>query len=344
MPPAQHPSASEDPQVLIVAEELDQTADLIVDELHRRGVPLLRFDIADFPQRLRLVAQHNGRHGEPPDDRRRERSSQAWRGMLDNGRRVARLERVAAVHWRRPGAPAVAEHLAAPYDQWAREQALAGLLGVLYALPATWVNRPEVDGIASHKPGQLPVAAACGLSVPRSIITNDLAAARHFAAAVDGPLICKPVMGGQLQHADGRRGVPTHLIEPDELDESIQLTAHYLQEWVPKRHEVRLIAVGSQLFAAAIHAGSQAAHVDWRTDYDALSYSVVDVPTGVRDGVLAWMKRFGLNFGAFDFAVTPQGEWVMFECNPAGQWAWIQDRTGLPICAAIVDLLTEGLT
>lgn len=327
----------QDPQVLIVAEELDQTADLIVEELYRRGMPLLRFDLADFPQRLQLVAEHGDGHSGGV--------SGSWRGLLDDGRRATRLERVGAVHWRRPGPPSVADRLTAPYDQWAREQALAGLLGVLYALPATWVNRPEVDGIASHKPGQLPTAVACGLRVPRSIISNDLAAVRRFVASIDGPLICKPVMGGQLQHADGRRnGVPTHLIEPDDLDESIELTAHYLQEWIPKRYEVRLIAVGSRLFAASIHACTQAARVDWRTDYDALSYGIVDVPDRVRSGVLAWMKRFGLNFGAFDFAVTPEGEWVMFECNPAGQWAWVQDRTGLPICAAIVDLLIEGLT
>lgn len=329
--------ASQDPRVLIVAEELDQTADLIVEELHLRGVPLLRFDVADFPQRLRLVAEH----GDGPGDG----TSGSWRGLLADGRRTARLERVGAVHWRRPGAPTVADRLTAPYDRWAREQALGGLLGVLYALPATWVNRPEVDGIASHKPGQLPTAAACGLSVPRSIITNDVVAAQRFAASVDGPLICKPVMGGQLQHADGRRhGVPTHVIEPGDLDESIGLTAHFVQEWIPKRHEVRLVVVGTRLFAASIHAASSAAQVDWRTDYDALSYGVVDVPDSVRTGVMAWMKRFGLSFGAFDFAVTPEGEWVMFECNPAGQWAWVQDRTGLPICAAIVDLLIEGLT
>lgn len=318
-----------DPRVLIVAKELDQTADLVVDELHRRDVPLMRFDLADFPQRLRMVAEH--------DD--------TWRGVLDDGHRTLRLEQVRAVYWRRPNMPVVDEALEPPYDAWAYEQALGGLLGVLYALPATWVNRPEIDGIASHKPVQLPTAVACGLNVPRSIITNDLGAARRFAASVNGPVICKPVMGGQLEHPDGRRhGVPTHLIDPDELDESIELTAHYLQEWIPKRHEVRLIAVGTQLFAAEIHAGSDAARVDWRTDYEALTYRVAEIPDDVHTGVLAWMKRFGLNFGAFDFAVTPQGQWVMFECNPAGQWAWIQDRAELPICAAIVDLLTEEPT
>ncbi|MPZ94580.1 MAG: hypothetical protein GEU96_06595 [Propionibacteriales bacterium] len=67
-----------DPRVLVVAEELDQTADLVVEELHHRGVPLMRFDLADFPQRLRVVADHN----------------ESWRGVIDDGRRVARLERV----------------------------------------------------------------------------------------------------------------------------------------------------------------------------------------------------------------------------------------------------------
>jgi hypothetical protein len=49
----------------------------------------------------------------------------------------------------------------------------------------------------------------------------------------------------------------------------------------------------------------------------------------------------GLNYGAFDFVVTPNDEWVM-ECNPAGQWLWLEHETGVPIAAALADLLTEG--
>jgi len=36
--------------------------------------------------------------------------------------------------------------------------------------------------------------------------------------------------------------------------------------------------------------------------------------------MLAFMAAFALSFGAFDFAVTTSGEWVMFECNPFGQY------------------------
>jgi ATP-grasp ribosomal peptide maturase len=314
--------------VLVVTKELDPAADLVVNELTTRHVPVMRLDMGDFPQTISLSAEH---------------AAAPWAGVLADEYRSVRLEEVRAVYYRRPRLPAVSEQLEEPHRTWANEQALAGLLGTLYALPVTWVNRPEVDGMASHKPGQLPVAAAHGLRTPRSLITTDPEAARKFCHQVGGQVICKPLMGGPLQYPDGRRtGVPTHLVDPDTIDDSVSLTAHLFQEWITKSHEVRLTVVGTEMFAAEIHAGSDAARVDWRSDYDALSYDVGKVPDDVRAGVLGWMEHFRLNFGAFDFAVTPAGDWVMFECNPSGEWSWIQNRTGLPIAAHIADLLAKG--
>jgi hypothetical protein len=250
---------------------------------------------------------------------------------------------VRAVYYRRPDLPTVAESLESPYRKWAEDQALAGILGTLYSLPVCWVNRPDVDGIASHKPGQLPIAAACGLNTPRSLITTDPEAARSFCESVGGRAVCKPLMGGPLEYPDGRRNaVHTHIVEADTIDDSVSLTAHLFQEWVPKSHEIRLTVAGTEMFAAEIHAGNEDTRIDWRTDYDALTYQIGSVPDDVRRGVLSWLDHFGLNFGAFDFAVTPSGKWVFFECNPSGQWSWIQNKTGLPIAPAIANLLMEG--
>ncbi|MYW03811.1 hypothetical protein GT354_37130 [Streptomyces sp. SID3343] len=55
------------------------------------------------------------------------------------------------------------------------------------------------------------------------------------------------------------------------------------------------------------------------------------------------MARMGLFFGAFDFAVRPDGEWVFFEVNPSGQWHWLVRRTGLPLVEAMADALQEGI-
>jgi hypothetical protein len=56
---------------------------------------------------------------------------------------------------------------------------------------------------------------------------------------------------------------------------------------------------------------------------------------------MQFMREFGLAFGAFDFGITPKGEWIMFECNPFGQYGWLEDELGFPITAALADLLTN---
>ncbi|WP_331741763.1 hypothetical protein OG338_30110 (plasmid) [Streptomyces sp. NBC_00726] len=97
------------------------------------------------------------------------------------------------------------------------------------------------------------------------------------------------------------------------------------------------------MFAAAIHAESDAAHEDWRSDYGSLTYSRTSVPTPVAVGMRLLMRRLGLRYGAADFVVGPSGGWTFLEVNPCGQWDWIQGATDLPIAEAIAHDL-EGAT
>ncbi|RII07982.1 hypothetical protein DSC45_34265 [Streptomyces sp. YIM 130001] len=319
--------------VLVVAEQLDAAADMVVDQLNRRDVPLVRIDAADLPQQVTLTATHDG-------DRA------GWDGVIDDGHRAVRLCDIRAVYWRRPGRPVIDPAVAEPYRTWAQNQADAALLNLLSALRAVpWINNPHHDRLASHKPQQLVAAVECGLRVPRSIVTNDPAAARAFAKQIDGPLVCKPILGGRLPSVDGGRPlmVPTHRVSVDALDDSIRTTAHLLQEQIPKAFEVRLIAVGDAVFGATIHAASDRAGTDWRTDPDHLTYGTIPVPQDIASACLRLISVHGLAFGAMDFAVTPAGEWVFFENNPAGTWAWVENHTGLPIAAAHADYLTQGV-
>lgn len=62
----------------------------------------------------------------------------------------------------------------------------------------------------------------------------------------------------------------------------------------------------------------------------------------MRAGILAFMQAFGLVFGAFDFSVTTDGEWILFECDPFGAYGWLEDELGFPITSALADLLEAG--
>jgi ATP-grasp ribosomal peptide maturase len=244
------------------------------------------------------------------------------------------LDQVRCAYYRRPSR---FEFPADLVDQrWATAEARMGFGGVLSALPR-WLNHPADIGQAEYKPVQLAAAQTAGLAIPDTMITNDPAEAARFAAGrevIYKPLSTAPISGGRVVYTTPVR------IAADDC--SISHTAHLFQERLAKQYEVRLTVVDDCFFAARIDAESEAAAVDWRTDYDALTYApLADVPTAVRDGVRALMARLRLRFGTFDFIVDPDGRWWFLEVNPNGQWAWIEDATGLPITAAITDALEE---
>jgi glutathione synthase/RimK-type ligase-like ATP-grasp enzyme len=51
------------------------------------------------------------------------------------------------------------------------------------------------------------------------------------------------------------------------------------------------------------------------------------------------MVNLRLNFGAFDFILTPSGEYVFLEVNPVGEWGMLERDLDLPISTAIADFL-----
>jgi glutathione synthase/RimK-type ligase-like ATP-grasp enzyme len=164
---------------------------------------------------------------------------------------------------------------------------------------------------------------------------------------VDGPLAGKNLSAASLVESGRIQTAYTRRLEPADLVDlsGVETTAHLFQQFIDdKAFEVRATVIGKQVFAAAIHAGSAAARIDFRADYSSLDYSVIEPPTAVRNGMLAFLRAFDLSFGAFDFAVTTRGEWIMFECNPFGQYGWLEDALGFPITSTLADLLESGAT
>ncbi|MGH3736831.1 MAG: ATP-grasp ribosomal peptide maturase [Micromonosporaceae bacterium] len=312
---------------LVLTHPFDPTADYVVAELNRRGAPVFRCDPGEFPQRLSMAA-------------RLDEAGAGWEGRLRLPEREINLSDIGCAYYRRPTVFDLPSGMSEQIRRWAAGEARIGLGGVLSALPR-WLNHPAAIVAAEYKPVQLAHAAACGLSVPDTIVTNDPAQAAKFVAHV-GVAVYKPLTSTGITEADTHRVVYTSPVGIGDVDESIRLTAHLLQERVDKQYEVRLTVVDDAFLAARIDAASTTAAIDWRADYDALTYTPLpDVPPPVRAGTSALMERLGLRFGTFDFIVTPDDRWVFLEINPNGQWAWIEDATGLPIAAAIADALTR---
>lgn len=313
--------------VLILTQWFDPTADHVIAELNARKVPVFRFDSADFPLRLSVTAELDEGGG--------------WVGAMKGSGRGLCLADVTGIYHRRPTGFEFPPEMSETEQDWAGAEARMGLGGILSAMPC-WLNHPARIAAAEFKPVQLGAAVRAGLRVPRTIVTSDPADVARFADSA-GSIIYKPLASSSLKRDGRRQLIYTSLVNPEELaDPAIRLTAHLFQEWIEHDHAVRLTVVDRKFFASSIYADSAAARVDWRSDYAALRYAVTDIPGTVKQGVLALMGELGLRFGALDFLVTPAGDWVFLEINPSGQWSWIEDKTGLPIAAAIADALTSG--
>jgi ATP-grasp ribosomal peptide maturase len=321
--------------VLVLAPETDPTADRVASELAGRGIPVTRADTADFPVSLTLKAGFSG-------------DAAGWSGELIGTTAADRAigvgpGQIQSIYFRHPTQFRLAEGMSGPERIFAYNEARRGFGGVLQALDCRWVNHPVRAAAAEYKPVQLAAAAAAGLRVPDSIITNDPAYARTWASARQRPVIYKPLAGAWHPEDSQIKIVYTNKI--DNLDaltgEGIELTAHLFQEWIDKAFEARSIVVGEQVFTVAIRSDSEAGQIDWRADYDSHHYQVIDLPAEIRKSLITLHRRLGLLYGACDLAVTPGGQWVFFEVNPAGQWGWLADACGLPVASALADLLAR---
>jgi glutathione synthase/RimK-type ligase-like ATP-grasp enzyme len=227
--------------------------------------------------------------------------------------------------------------------RFAASEARLGFGGLLAACP-NWLNHPRhIAAADASKPRQLVLAAQAGLRVPRTLVTNEPAQAVDFAARVGGVVACKPFGPNGFTAEDGSYRIAfASRLTVDQLNEgSIGATMHQFQEWVHAAYAVRLTVVDGRLFAAAIHLGSDAAQVDWRSDYAALTYERIEPPAEVAAGVVDLAERMRLRFAAVDFLVDRAERWHFLEIGANAQWAWI-DQVADSIAEAIADALMKG--
>jgi glutathione synthase/RimK-type ligase-like ATP-grasp enzyme len=311
---------------LMVAADIDRTADAVVAECYDRGVNVVRFDLSDYPAELDLRI----------DDWSCSRT-------LHVRERVVDLAEVDAIQYRRP------LNIVGPADGgWAPAHATRTLAGALYSAECLWINRPTGDLTATYKVHQLSLARALGLRTPRTVVTNDPATVRDLARR-HRPLVFKLLHGALVQPDGVRATVITTVVTDDHLEriDQIRHTPCLFQEYIPKRCEIRLTVVGHTFFPVTIDSqSSPGTAVDWRAaGGDNLTYGdFIPVPDDVVSAVIAMMRRLGIVYGAFDFIVDDAGQWVFLEVNPMGQYLWLEAEVGIPISGAIADHLGAGLS
>jgi glutathione synthase/RimK-type ligase-like ATP-grasp enzyme len=252
---------------------------------------------------------------------------------------------ISSVWFRPPLRPFINQSITQPgVAVFIRDETQAFLAGLWRLLADRfWVSPAHAVTNANNKIYQLQQASAIGLAIPKTLITTNPARALAFYEECNRRMITKVLHRNIVDHGQSVSVVWTNEVTEEhvKLFGSISCSPTLFQEYVPKRYELRITVVGQQVFACAIH--SQAAsrtEVDWRR-YDVdIPYEAIELPTYIEDQCRRLVAELGLQFGAIDMILRPDGSYVFLEINPTGAWLWIQQKTGLRINEAIVDLLT----
>jgi len=243
----------------------------------------------------------------------------------------------AAVWWRRPGA-------VEPAGPGAGERRLSdgewthAIGGLARAAGGFWVNDPHAEEAARRKLVQLEAARHAGLTVPRTLVTNDVEAARAFVRSCRRGAVVKSL-------SSLREGGHTRRLSADDpqLAERLRVGPAILQERVDGL-DLRVAAVGGKLFAMSLDARAGGDPDDVRVDWDRVSVTArpVRLPAPVARAIRALQRRLGLTFGAIDLRLRRGGEHVFLEVNPSGQWLHQEAATGQPIAVTLARLLAAG--
>ena len=307
------------------------TVDLVAQALADMGARPIRFNTDLFPSLIKL----SGRAG---DDRVAQ--------LLTEAGEQAAVHEVRAVWARKLWPPRMADDLDERYRSMCVSESVAALEGFLDALHnARWINNLDHQRNAENKQRQLRLAARVGLGVPKTLVTNDPAAARQFFAETDGQTVAKLLRPVDVSMDAAAPFVYTSRVREEDLAavETLRHSPMVFQELIPKAHELRVAYVAGETFTGALDAtGTSRGHTDWRLAApEECRRQMAQLPTEVSSSVNALMSELGLVFGAVDLICTPSGEYVFLEVNPSGEWGMLERDLGLPISQAIAKALLE---
>lgn len=252
------------------------------------------------------------------------------------------------VWWRKPDWPTPHPKLS---NRAATECSRIEYRDFLLSLPglfpsAVWVNDYWIMQKYSIKINQLKHAQRNGFCVPETLLTTSASEVREFVRKF-GECILKPFNfpgfhDGQSGYACWTNVLSSELLEQI-TDESLQFAPAFIQRRIRKVQELRITVFGNDVHACSISTNHDTPEgIDWRIeDVQNLKHQIVQVPERVADGLRGMLRDMGLHFGAFDVILDDQGEYILLELNPNGQWLWIEQLTGAPLTASMLNLIAD---
>lgn len=257
---------------------------------------------------------------------------------------------ILSVWYRRPVEPCELPYrVDEQIDEHNKKEARAFYLYLMYYLSDFYsIGNHLFDKYANSKLVQLKLASGLGMKVPNTCLSNKKSSIVGFAEKYND-IILKPLIDYFVFYEEKIFSLYVRKLTSNQLqdvpEESFNQTVSFCEDYIEKKYEVRVTIMGTHTFACKLDSqaqGEETGKIDWRQGIDHnLRHEMITLPETIETFCRNYLRKLHLHFGCFDFIVTPEDEYVFLECNPNGQWGWIEDELGVPMSEAMVDCLVN---
>lgn len=315
--------------VLIFTNKRDLTVDYVVRVLKIRGAEFIRINTEEAPKFLSVSHSIN--------------NSNDVRSKFFYKKKEIHFNDISGIYFRRPGIPEPSDKISDEgVLEYCKEEWLFLLKYFYELIPDKWLNHPLSIYQAENKPKQLLAAKKLGFLLPNTLITNRANDAINFIESHEH-VIAKPLKTSLLKINNESHVIFTSRLNKaaDLNKEAFELSPSLLQEEILKGFDLRVTVIGEKLFSVKINSQVHSeTQVDWRCGSMLdLDHTIHHLPPDLELKCIKLIKEFGLKFGALDFVIGLDGNYYFLELNPNGQWAWIQEKTGLALAEEIANNL-----
>ena len=238
------------------------------------------------------------------------------------------FESISSIYYRKLFLPELKDY-DAKYHTYMQKEIYSFIVGLVDSFNGKILTAPSILRKVENKIYQLKVATDLKFLLPNSLITNDSGVGNKFNVS---QTIAKPLSTGKLTSSTA---VHSNIITDSISD--ISLSPTYFQEYISKDYELRVTVVENTFYCVKIIANNK---TDWRDNEEQNLYELIDIPEIIKQQCLDFLKVCDLNFGTFDYIVS-DGKYYFLECNPNGQWLWLEMKLGLNISESIVRYLND---
>jgi hypothetical protein len=203
---------------------------------------------------------------------------------------------------------------------------------------------PKFNNEADYKLLQLIKAKNLGFRVPATLVSNSENWTERLPRGIDYFTV-KSIAAYHWFDDDGSEySLKSSKVHVDDLlkySSDFSLCPTLIQEYIEKKYEWRITVVEDRIFSCRLNSQIvDGAKDDWRmVEVSEIPHEILEIEPDLQQKIMSYLQEFNLHFGAFDFIETNSGEFVFLECNPNGQWLWIELITQAKISSAIADYL-----